>query len=607
MIDAATVAVHWHDDNQPIYTADFQPSLSTESPRLATGGGDNNVRIWRVTTPKDVLDASSTTVQYLSTLRKHSQAVNVVRFDPSGFRLATASDDGLIIIWVLADEIIQDFGNPDDELKESWRVEKLFNTNSEVYDLTWSPDSKYIATGSMDNSVRVFDVHSGSKVIDLMNHNHYVQGISWDPKNEYLATQSADRSLHVYRLTAGKTGSGPSGSKHCSSSNQQIIPTLVQNIAKLELPITNGQLLQRSPHDELTSTMPHRRDSLVLHPSSECNEQPYTQFVTPSSKVSSCQPKIASLYHSESLQSFFRRLAFSPDGSLLLTPSGILKKGETSEDDEATESFQNTVYIYTRAGFDHPPICYITGFTKPTVAVKFSPALYKLDSTVQQSMFALPYKMIFAVATQNSVLIFDTQQGKPLSLSKNLHYSTITDLTWSGDGRSLIVTSAEGFCSVILITERLGIPISQQGKQIFTEEATSEPLSSIDSGQSKKSIPDPTEQSSLAFDEPNDSSEQFPEVRALEKNPSKTQASSLTVNTEETSSARVDSEVMFGAHSCEELKRTQDLRSQFMEPPLREIRSDPIASESVTPLDTTREAMKKRRIQPTQVSSNHPQ
>lgn len=39
---AAPIIVNWHAENAPIYSADFQPHGKG---RLATGGGDNNVRV----------------------------------------------------------------------------------------------------------------------------------------------------------------------------------------------------------------------------------------------------------------------------------------------------------------------------------------------------------------------------------------------------------------------------------------------------------------------------------------------------------------------------------------------------------------------------------
>jgi chromatin assembly factor 1 subunit B len=44
--------------------------------------------------------------------------------------------------------------------------------------------------------------------------------------------------------------------------------------------------------------------------------------------------------------------------------------------------------------------------------------------------FSLPYRMIYAVATQDSVLLYDTQQQTPLCVVSNLHCATFTDLTW---------------------------------------------------------------------------------------------------------------------------------------------------------------------------------
>jgi chromatin assembly factor 1 subunit B len=38
--------------------------------------------------------------------------------------------------------------------------------------------------------------------------------------------------------------------------------------------------------------------------------------------------------------------------------------------------------------------------------------------------------MIYAVATQDAIHIYDTQQQKPLCVVSNLHFATFTDITW---------------------------------------------------------------------------------------------------------------------------------------------------------------------------------
>jgi len=53
------------------------------------------------------------------------------------------------------------------------------------------------------------------------------------------------------------------------------------------------------------------------------------------------------------------------------------------------------------------------------------------SSTTGPTMaFSLPYRMIFAVATEDSVLLYDTQQQTPLCVVSNLHCATFTDLSW---------------------------------------------------------------------------------------------------------------------------------------------------------------------------------
>lgn len=73
---ANPLIINWHDQNAPVYSAHFEPGSRG---RLATAGGDNNVRIWQVET-----EGSERRVEYLSTLSKHNQAVNVVRWAPKG-------------------------------------------------------------------------------------------------------------------------------------------------------------------------------------------------------------------------------------------------------------------------------------------------------------------------------------------------------------------------------------------------------------------------------------------------------------------------------------------------------------------------------------------
>jgi WD40 repeat protein len=75
-----------------------------------------------------------------------------------------------------------------------------------VYDLTWSPDSTHLASGSVDNSVIVWDFAAGKTVQAFKDHSSFVQGVAWDPRDRFIVSQSCDRSLRVYSRSTKKTG-----------------------------------------------------------------------------------------------------------------------------------------------------------------------------------------------------------------------------------------------------------------------------------------------------------------------------------------------------------------------------------------------------------------
>lgn len=73
---------------------------------------------------------------------------------------------------------------------------------NDVVDLAWSPDEKYLITGSFDNFCYVWSLKDGGVLFELPNHSGYVQGVAWDPLNNFLATLCTDRYLRIFKLNA---------------------------------------------------------------------------------------------------------------------------------------------------------------------------------------------------------------------------------------------------------------------------------------------------------------------------------------------------------------------------------------------------------------------
>ncbi len=56
---------------------------------------------------------------------------------------------------------------------------------------------------------------------------------------------------------------------------------------------------------------------------------------------------------------------------------------------------------------------------------------------------------MFAIITENSVYFYDTQHLTPFAYLTGIHYSNLTDLSWSNDGLILCVASIDGFCTFV--------------------------------------------------------------------------------------------------------------------------------------------------------------
>lgn len=142
-------------------------------------------------------------------------------------------------------------------------------------------------------------------------------------------------------------------------------------------------------------------------------------------KKRNCEEIRSRLFHDDTLKSFFRRLSFSPDGQILVTSSGII---ETIDEQNKNKHTTNVSYVFARKSFTKP-VLYIPSLDQYSVAIQFSPILYKLKEGTK-SIFDFPYRMIYAIATNSSILLMDTQHAVPFAYVGDIHYTRLTDLSW---------------------------------------------------------------------------------------------------------------------------------------------------------------------------------
>jgi len=67
-----------------------------------------------------------------------------------------------------------------------------------------SPDSRLVAGGSADQSVRIFDIETKQRVHVLENaHEDWVWAVGFTPNNKYVVSGAGDGSLKLFGLKTG--------------------------------------------------------------------------------------------------------------------------------------------------------------------------------------------------------------------------------------------------------------------------------------------------------------------------------------------------------------------------------------------------------------------
>jgi len=80
------------------------------------------------------------------------------------------------------------------------------NHSDNVFSLAWSPDGKYIASGSRDKTVRIWDVATGEDYYIYRGHNKCVLSVAWSPGDgAYIASGDTAGIVQVWEAFTGSS------------------------------------------------------------------------------------------------------------------------------------------------------------------------------------------------------------------------------------------------------------------------------------------------------------------------------------------------------------------------------------------------------------------
>ncbi|TMW63775.1 hypothetical protein Poli38472_002716 [Pythium oligandrum] len=208
---ASTTTPTW--TAQRSITAHSKPISSVKFSRdgslVATASADGIIKIWSTTA---LLDASSECKPSV-TFHDHDQGVSDVSWSPDGAYIVSASDDKTVRVWdVEQHKAVSVLGTPthsnsvlfsglpmdSDALAAHAGDDTDDGHTSFVFCCQVNPQGTLIASGSFDETVRLWDLRSGKCLVDLTVHQEPVSCVDFNCDGTLLATASYDGLVRVW-------------------------------------------------------------------------------------------------------------------------------------------------------------------------------------------------------------------------------------------------------------------------------------------------------------------------------------------------------------------------------------------------------------------------
>jgi WD40 repeat protein len=131
--------------------------------------------------------------QLTSNLVGHTGGIESLAFAPDGWTLASASRDGTVIVWDIADPA---------RASLRWKLEGNAGT---IVIVAYAPDGKTIASGHDDGTVKLWDPATGRERCTLVGHTGSVRSLAFSPDGSVLATGDAGGTIRLWRRGGSET------------------------------------------------------------------------------------------------------------------------------------------------------------------------------------------------------------------------------------------------------------------------------------------------------------------------------------------------------------------------------------------------------------------
>lgn len=137
----------------------------------------------------DVLSRASEREQEVERLRGHGNSVHSVTFSPDGKYILSGSSDNTLRIW--------------DAISGKAVTPPLRGHKSSILSVAFSRDGKRIVSGSKDNTLRLWDANTGKAIgKPIQGHDSWVNSVVFSPDGKFILSGSLDNTLRLWDVNS---------------------------------------------------------------------------------------------------------------------------------------------------------------------------------------------------------------------------------------------------------------------------------------------------------------------------------------------------------------------------------------------------------------------
>jgi WD40 repeat protein len=310
----------------------------TPATLVAAGLADSTIRLFDLGQGKEV-----------KTLKGHTGPVSAVGFTAKGDQVVSASADGTVQVWSVADGTSTaklDYGSPVNAFaltKDAARIAAggvgktvktwtladgkpgpAIPTPAEVRALRWNADGSRLVVGGADNQARIYE--SDGRVVEFFPHEGAVLSVAFHPDGKRIIAAGADKTARVWTLSLLWQGlhAGPVRTVVFSPKGDQVISAGDDRIIKIWNAADGKPVRSIAAHDGAVTGIAMTPDGArIVSAGADSRLKVWT--ATPTNPGSPAEDKPAAVF---SLGAPPERLALSPNGARVAV--GLADKTQSS-------------------------------------------------------------------------------------------------------------------------------------------------------------------------------------------------------------------------------------------------------------------------------------